>query len=77
MSTLSIPITEKMEQFIQSQISQNKAETKAEVVRRALTYFAEQQAVAAVLESEQDIREGKLHTYTTSKAYDAHIKKLK
>lgn len=36
------------------------AANKAEVVRQALTNYAEEQAVAAVLRSEQEIKEGKI-----------------
>lgn len=76
MTTLSIPINEKMQKFIDSQIAEGKAENKAEVVRRALTYFAEQQAIADVLEAEQDIKAGKIFKYIDKENFKKNAKKL-
>ena len=60
MSTISIPISGKQEEFIKSYIEQGNAENKAAVVRKALDRLAEESAIQAVLDSEQEIREGKV-----------------
>ena len=54
MTTLSIPSSSELESFIDSLIKSGKASNKADAVRRALTYFAEEQAVRAVLEAQQE-----------------------
>ena len=59
MTTISIPITAEQEKFIRSYIKEGKAENKAQVVRRALAYFAEEEAIRVVLEAEREIWEGK------------------
>ncbi|MEK7109128.1 MAG: hypothetical protein AAB919_01700 [Patescibacteria group bacterium] len=59
MTTISIPITPEQEKFIRSYIKEGKAENKAQVVRRALSHFAEEEAVRAVLEAEREIVDGK------------------
>ena len=59
MTTISIPITSEQEKFIRSYIKEGKADNKAQVVRRALAYFAEDEAVRVVLEAEREILEGK------------------
>jgi Arc/MetJ-type ribon-helix-helix transcriptional regulator len=59
MSTLSVPISQGHETFIDEMIQRGVAPTKAEVVRQALTRFAEDQAVEAVQRAEQEIRDGK------------------
>ena len=41
-------------------IRQGIASNKADVVRRALVCYKEDQAVAAVLKAEQEVREGKI-----------------
>lgn len=60
MSTLSVPLTAHHEEFIRSMVKRGFAPTKSEVVRRALDRLAEDEAVAAVLKSEQEIKEGKV-----------------
>ncbi|HBR81063.1 MAG: hypothetical protein UX09_C0050G0004 [Candidatus Uhrbacteria bacterium GW2011_GWE2_45_35] len=60
MSTLSIPLPVHLETFVESMVRRGVAANKAEVVRQALTNYAEEQAVAAVLRSEQEIKEGKI-----------------
>lgn len=60
MSTLSIPLTPNLEAFVKAQVKNGYAENKAEVVRKALRRLEQEQAVFAVLESEQEMREGKI-----------------
>jgi len=60
MSTLSIPLSSEQEQFVEQFVKEHKAPNKAEVVRRALRLLAEEEAVADVLKSEQEVREGKV-----------------
>jgi Arc/MetJ-type ribon-helix-helix transcriptional regulator len=60
MSTLSVPITKNLESFVEDMVKRGIASNKAEVVRQALIRYAEDQAVEAVLRSEQEAREGKV-----------------
>jgi len=60
MSTLSVPLTPQLQEFIESQVKSGRAANKADVVRKALRLLSEEEAVAAMLESEQEIREGKI-----------------
>jgi len=60
MSTLSIPLPANLEIFVETMVRRGVAANKAEVVRQALVNYAEEQAVAAVLRSEQEIKEGKI-----------------
>lgn len=60
MTTLSVPIPAHMEEFIKRQIKEGRAANKADVVRRAITRLSEEEAVNAVLMSEQEARDGKI-----------------
>lgn len=60
MSTLSVPLTPQLEEFINSMVRQGKAENKAQVVRQALRQFEEEEAVNALLQARKDVREGKV-----------------
>ncbi|MFC1787932.1 type II toxin-antitoxin system ParD family antitoxin [Patescibacteria group bacterium] len=60
MSTISVPIPQTLEDFINEMINCGIASNKAEVVRQALVRFAEDQAIEAVLRSEQELREKKV-----------------
>lgn len=54
MSTLSVPLSPELEKFINSQVESGFASNKADVVRRALVRFSEDEAVRAVLEASQE-----------------------
>ncbi|MCX6789995.1 MAG: type II toxin-antitoxin system ParD family antitoxin [Candidatus Kaiserbacteria bacterium] len=51
MSTLSVPLTPLLEEFINAQVKSGRAANKADVVRRALISFSEEEAVQAVLKA--------------------------
>ena len=51
MSTLSVPLTPKLEEFILEQVRSGRATNKADVVRRALTALSEEEAVQEVLKA--------------------------
>lgn len=59
MSTLSVPLTPQLEEFINSQVKSGRAANKADLVRRALTALSEEEAVQAVLAAQKEIHEGK------------------
>lgn len=54
MTTLSIPISPELEQFIKTMIKSGRAANKADVVRRALRQMAEDEAVEAVLRAQRE-----------------------
>jgi putative addiction module CopG family antidote len=60
MTTISVPIPENLVAFIDQMVKSGEAETKAEVVRKALRRYAEDEAFASVLKSRQEIKEGKI-----------------
>ncbi len=60
MATLSIPLSPTLEEFIDVLVKEGFAQNKAEVVRKALRLLATEQAVEAVLKSEQEVHEGKV-----------------
>lgn len=62
MTTLSVPLTTRIEEFIKSYIEEGKAETKAEVARMALLYFEKENAVNRVLKAQKEALEGKFFT---------------
>lgn len=59
MSTLSVPLTPLLEEFINAQVKSGRAANKADVVRRALMAMTEEEAVQEVLLAQKEIREGK------------------
>lgn len=60
MSTISVPLTPHLEKFLESYIKSGNASNKAEVLRRALIKFEEDEAVMKVLRAEQEVKEGKI-----------------
>ena len=54
MSTLSVPLTPQLEEFINAQVKSGRAANKADLVRRALRSLSEQEAVDAVLAAERE-----------------------
>ncbi len=60
MTTISVPIPKVLEKFIKDMIRDGRANNKADLVRKALMKYREDEAVNAVLEAQQDIREGRV-----------------
>ncbi|MDP3956051.1 MAG: type II toxin-antitoxin system ParD family antitoxin [bacterium] len=56
MSTLSVPLTPQLEEIVNRFVRSGFAHNKAEVVRKALTWLAEEEAINAVLETEREPR---------------------
>ncbi|MSR85382.1 hypothetical protein EXS71_03040 [Candidatus Uhrbacteria bacterium] len=59
MSTLSVPLTAQLDTFVKQMVHKGFGANKADVVRRALTRLAEDEAIFSVLRSEQELKEGK------------------
>lgn len=59
MTTISVPITSKLEESINNLIKSGYGSNKADVVRRAITRLAEEEAIQVVLRAQQEISEGK------------------
>jgi len=77
MTTLSIPINAELEEFIQDQIDEGKAANKADVVRRALKHYCEDQAFMDVLEAEADVEAGRVYEFKNAKDFKKVLKKIK
>jgi len=54
MSTLSVPLTPELEEFIKAQVKSGKAANKAAVVRSALRLLSEEEAIRAVLQARRE-----------------------
>lgn len=60
MSTLSVPLPTHLEEAIGQLVKRGYGSTKAAIARRAIAQFIEDEAVLAVLQAEQEIRDGKI-----------------
>ncbi len=77
MTTLSIPINSELEKFIQDQIDEGKAANKADVVRKALQHYSEEQAFMDVLKAEADVEAGRVYEFKNAKDFKKVLQKLK
>ncbi|MDE1975023.1 MAG: hypothetical protein KGI49_00730 [Patescibacteria group bacterium] len=59
MSTISVPLPAVLEEFINDMVKSGEAANKADVVRRALMKYRENQAIEEVLKASREVREGK------------------
>ena len=59
MTTLSIPVSGELEEFIERMIEEGRGANKADVVRRALKRYEEDEALESILQSEREIAQGK------------------
>lgn len=60
MSTLSVPLNPRLEAMIEDLIRKGFAANKAEVARKAIERLAEEEAINIVLQSEEEVRKGKI-----------------
>lgn len=59
MSTLSVPLTPKLENIIDQMVRDGVAENKAALVRFAIEKFAEDQVIKDILEAQQEFADKK------------------
>ena len=55
MTTISVPITSKLEESINNLIASGYGSNKADVVRRAITRLAEEEAIETVLRAQKEV----------------------
>lgn len=60
MTTISVPLPPNMVEYIENEVRIGNFANKAQLIRKALDKFREDEAVNAVLRSEQEAREGKI-----------------
>lgn len=60
MATISVPLSPKQQERLDTLVAAGAGSNRADVMRRALEKFAEDEAVRVVLEAEQEVREGKV-----------------
>lgn len=60
MTTVSVPLNKKQEDALDTLVAQGVADNRAALMRKALEKLAEDEAIRAVLEAEQEIADGKI-----------------
>ncbi len=60
MSTISVPLDSKSESALNNLIRSGFRDNKAAIMREALTRLSEEEAVLALLKSQQEVKEGKV-----------------
>lgn len=61
MTTITVPISKELEHFILEEISSGTSETKAGLVRLALSRLQEERALSRLEEAERDISSGRVY----------------
>ncbi len=59
MTTLSVPLTPELAKFVDDAVKSSGL-TKSDIMRQALTFYAEEQAINAVFRAEREVSDGKL-----------------
>ncbi len=62
MATITTPVGKDLEAFIEREVREGHAESKAHVVRRALQLLREERAFERIREAEEDIRAGRVYS---------------
>lgn len=61
MTTVTVPLNNELNEFIQDEIKSGKSETKAHVVRYALMRLKEERVLERIQEAESDITQGRVY----------------
>ena len=59
MTTVTIPLSESLNNYVNEQVRLGNASSKADLVRRAIAKYREMEFVKTILEAEQEIKDGK------------------
>jgi Arc/MetJ-type ribon-helix-helix transcriptional regulator len=60
MATISVPLSPKLQELLDGLVSDRVGANRADVMRRALEHFAEEEAINAVLRAEREVSQGKI-----------------
>ena len=60
MSTISVPLTAEIENFINHQVAIGRADSKAGLIRQAILRMEEEYYINEILEAEREMKEGKI-----------------
>ena len=60
MTTLSVPVSPKLEELVDSLVKSGFGANKADVVRKGLELLAQEEAIRSVREAQQEVRDGKV-----------------
>ena len=67
MATITIPINAELEKFIEEELARGTSDSKAHLVRYALSRLREERALERLREAEGDIAEGRVYKGSLSK----------
>ena len=59
MTTISIPLNNELNDFIDEQVRLGNVSSKAELIRRAIIKFKEDEFISSILKAKQEIKDGK------------------
>ncbi len=59
MTTISIPLNNELNNYIDEQVRHGNASSKAELIRRAIIKFKEDEFINSILKAKQEIKDGK------------------
>ncbi len=62
MTTISVPITNELNEFIEEQVELGKVSSKAELIRRAIINYKEEEFIKSIMQAKQEVKEGKVFT---------------
>lgn len=60
MTTISIPISGELNEYIDEQVRLGNAASKSELIRRAIQKYKEDEFVQTILRAQQEIKDGKI-----------------
>ncbi len=60
MATISVPLSAELQARLDSLVAEGVGSNRADIMRRALEHFAEEEAINAVLKAEREVAEGKI-----------------
>jgi Arc/MetJ-type ribon-helix-helix transcriptional regulator len=60
MSTISVPLSAELQESLDSLVASGAGSNRADVMRRALEKFSEEEAINDVLIAEREVRQGKI-----------------
>ncbi len=60
MSTISVPLSSELEDRLDTLVLNGSGSNRADVMRRALEQYSENEAITAVLKAEHEVSQGKI-----------------
>jgi Arc/MetJ-type ribon-helix-helix transcriptional regulator len=76
MTTVSVPLTRELDEFIEEQVRDGNVASKADLIRKAINLYKEEKFIKEILLSQKEVRDGKVIEFLGKEDFKKKLEKM-